>query len=256
MIFRQAIKQTNTNYSKPFFDNLTSNQNYLRYALEKQVLFKDLFNVYSDRRIVDALLSKQDTFSRLRHVAFHPKSDQVSPGVNAQDCLFYYTSLDPKAAKFDSIGIFPGVISDDLLLNQRSKPSNLVLKYGDQGFDKDISYHGSSIFSYPFEYRLVNNFYYNPYVETLSGKNTLLFDINKTCNINHYDILRLVNPRSPRYNLYEIIDLPLNDFLLYEAKLESKLFIDYARLNARVGTSDISALYEAIELITNLPHII
>jgi len=105
MVFKQAIKQTNLNYSKSVFDNLTYNPNYLRYVQEKQILFKDLLNTYSDKHILDTLLSKQDTFSfksqsiQQRHVAFHPKSDWVSPGVNAQDCLLYYTSLGPKATK-------------------------------------------------------------------------------------------------------------------------------------------------------------
>ena len=162
----------------------------------------------------------------------------------------YITSLSPKATNFNNICTFPGVISDELSIILQSKPSNLVLKKTGQGFGESITTCKDSIFTYPLDYRLVNNFYYNPYVETLGSENKLLFDITKIRNINHHDILWSLNPYNQRYgsNIHEITELPITDFLVYEAILDAELFRLYVdALSTNRSIDNISALHEAIE---------
>ena len=219
----------------------------------KQLLFQNAFSIFSEKNIIDMLTSIEPTYrlkiqnSKQNHAAFYLNNFYTN-NINIHKYLLYYTPVGPKAVGYDNVSIVSGMITNNTLLNRRSKPSNLVLKYIGDGSSVTYAPHKDGVFTYPLRYRLSNNFYHNPYVQTLDNKHTFLFDVNKVRNADNNDILQYLNPLNPKHNAYKISNLNSPDLLLYETRLEAKLLKDYARIAK--DTTSIEALCEAIELIT------
>ena len=255
VLIKKVIYNTNLNYNNQTLVNLKWNSSFVDYVYMKQSILQNSFSIFAEKNIIDLLISTDPTYlfktqnSKQKHVAFYP-NDYYSNNVDIHKYLVYYTSLGPKTVDYDSVGIVPGIITKNTVLNERSKPSNLVWKYIEDGSIVNANSQKDGIFTYPFRYRLSNNFYHNPYVQTLDNRNTLLFDVNKIQNADNNNILQYLNPLNPKHNAHEITNLNLYDLLLYETVLDVQFLTNYARI--RKNTTDIEALHEAIKLITEI----
>ena len=133
-LVRKAIRNTNLNYNNQTLVNLKYNSSFVDYVHTKQSIFQNSFSIFSEKNIIDVLISIDPTYlfktqkSKQNHVTFYP-NDYYSNNVYIHKYLLYYTSLGPKAVDYGNVSIVPGIITNDTLLNERSKPCNLVCKY-------------------------------------------------------------------------------------------------------------------------------
>jgi hypothetical protein len=133
-LIKKALYNTNLNYNNQTLVNLKYNSSFVDYVHIKQSIFQNSFSIFSEKNIIDVLISIDPTYLfktqkyKQNHVAFYP-NDYYSNNVDIHKYLLYYTSLGPKAVDYDNVSIVPGIITNDTLLNERSKPCNLVCKY-------------------------------------------------------------------------------------------------------------------------------